>query len=602
MTSIEKQSPGKLIAFLVITVSAAIVFLPNLNSEFFLDDNILIKNNPYIRQLESVTSYLAQEDGILDREDWNDSFHTRYYRPLINFTYHIDYRLWGLNPAGFHFTNWLLHLLTSLLLYHILFKFTGNAWGALLTVLLFVLHPVQTEAVSWVSARNNIMATFFSLASFLFYTSDSGRRYIYSMALALFFFSLAIFSKEFGVMALPIFFVYDHIFQKISKYPGKSWLVYLPFIFVLGIYLLARSHVTGPLIGLPGDASFFQRFLFLPYLLMYNICLVFLPAGLHNFLVLYPTDLIALYVAGGVFGMVLVGSLIWRYQDEKLIVFGALSFLIGLFPVLNLIPTSGVTLVAMRWLYFPLAFLSFTTCRIIGSRPGRLKIGVLLLSAALLGGYSFYLNREHWHDEKGFFTREVLKFNNPLYAGAYAKILHQNGDDELADRYFRLGISTFPFLVNTYIDYSAMLIDNNRFRKALSATERGLRFAKGKESRGLLYNNKGMALSKLGMLGVAIAAFEEAVKQSPHNEGFISNLGSAYGMASEYEKSVETFQSGLLIAPDSIGIRKNLAKSYINMGEVQKAVQLLEKIPVDIREKNPGIGKLLQQAQSYRQK
>lgn len=298
--------------------------------------------------------------------------------------------------------------------------------------------------------------------------------------------------------------------------------------------------------------------------------------------------------------MVLVGSLIWRYRDEKLIVFGALSFLIGLFPVLNIIPTSAATLVAMRWLYFPLAFLSFTTCRIVGSKPGRLKIGVLLLVAALLGGYSFYLNREHWHDEKGFFTREVLKFNNPLYAGAYAKILHQNGDDELADRYFRLGIRAFPYLANTYIDYSDMLIDNNRYRKALSVTERGLRSASGKEDRGLLYNNKGMALSKLGTLGAAIASFEEAVKHSPQNAGFISNLGSAYGMVSEYDKSVEVLLSGLSIAPDSIGIRKNLARSYIDMGDVQEAIQLLEKIPADIREKNPEIEKLLQQARSCR--
>jgi tetratricopeptide (TPR) repeat protein len=304
----------------------------------------------------------------------------------------------------------------------------------------------------------------------------------------------------------------------------------------------------------------------------------------------------AVSIIGGIIGMVLIGSLIWRYRDEKYIVFGSLAFLLGLFPVMNLIPTSGVTLVTMRWLYFPLAFFCFAVCGIKGVKPGWSKIAVILLIAVFLGAYSFYLNREHWHDEKGFFTREVLKFNNHLYAGAYAKILHQNGDDELADRYFRLGIRAFPFLVSTYIDYSAMLIDNNRFRKALSVTERGLRLAKGEESRGLLYNNKGMALSKLGMLGAAIAAFEEAVKHSPQHEGFISNLGSAYGMASKYGKSVEILKAGLVVAPNSIGIRKNLANSYMNMGEYSMAVQVLEKIPVAIRGQNPGIENLLQKA------
>lgn len=592
------KSPSKLIAFSVIAVSAIFVFLPNLSSEFILDDNILIKDNPFIRQLETVSTYLAQEDGILDRHSGNENYHTGYYRPLINFTYHLDYRLWGLNPAGFHLTNWLLHLLTSVLLYHILFRVSGIGWASLLTALLFALHPVQTEAVSWVSSRNNILATLFSLASFHFYIVRHAHRYFFNLLLSVIFFILAVFSKEFGVMLLPIIFIYDRIIQKQSFLPDKSWRVYLPFGMALCIYLLARGQVTGSLLGVADNVPFIQRLIFAPYLIMYNLRLVLLPVGLHSFVVSYPNEQILLPAVGGFLGMVLIGSLIWRFRNDKLLVFGVLSFIAGIFPVLNLIPTSASSLVSMRWLYFPLAFLSFAICRMAGDQPGRLKIVGLVTVVVFLGTYSFYLNRVHWHDEKGFFTREVLQFNNHLYAGGYARILHESGRHELADMYFQRAIKTFPSMVNNYVDYSAMLIDNNQPRKALAVIEKGMRCFGSKGDMGILYNNMGMALLKLDGPGAAIASFEAAVKHSPRNTGFLSNLGSTYGMVSQYNKSVEILHRGLTIEPDSIGIRKNLANSYIKLGEYAKAIQILEVIPDNVRIENPGIEKLLRQALS----
>lgn len=598
MAATEKKIPGYLIALLVLTGTAAFVFLPNLSAEFLLDDKILIENNPFIRQLENFSTYLAQEDGVLDRDNWDESFHTRYYRPLINFTYHLDYRIWGLNPVGFHFTNWLLHLFTSFLLYHLLFRFTGNAWASLTTAVLFAVHPVQTEAVSWISSRNNILATLFSLAAFHFYTLPASRRWIGSLIPALWFFSLAIFSKEFGVMMLPILFIYDRIYQKKSAAPGKSWLSYLPFALVLVVYWGARSHVTGSMMDISAGVSFAQRLLYTPYLIMYNFVLVLLPMGLHNFLVYYPNEWAGFYAAGGMAGLFLIGSLLWRHYDDKMVVFGVLAFLVGLFPVLNLIPTSAVTLVAMRWLYFPLAFLSFAVCRLVGDQASRFKIAVLLLIAVFLGSYSHYLNREHWHDETGFFTREVLKFNNHLYAGAYARILQDKGENDLAEKYFRLGIKAIPSLVENYADYAAMLISQNQPGKALVVIKRGEHLAMSRTNKGIFYNNKGMALSKLGRPYAAIAAFEKAIALSPRNLGMISNLGSAYGIGGEYEKSVKILLSGLQLDPDSIGLRKNLANTYLKMGDFENAIGILEEIPIEVRLQNPGVENLLQRARA----
>jgi tetratricopeptide (TPR) repeat protein len=591
-----KAKTAKRIAIAVITLSAMLAFAPNLSSEFLLDDQVLIVNNPFIRQIESVSTYLAQEDGIVDRDDYGENYHTRYYRPLINFTYHLDYRLWGLNPTGFHLTNWLLHLATALLLFRLLVRVSGNVWASLLTVLLFTVHPVQTESVSWIASRNNILATFFSLACFDSYISARGRRTVILQALALLFFLLAMFSKEFGVMLLPILFTYDRIFLKKSLLPDRTWFVYLPFILALCFYLAARSMVTGPLLGTHEGVAFTQRLLFSPYLAMYNLRLIFIPLDLHNFLVSYPDKQTWLYMSGGGIGLALLSALLWYHRNNRLLLFGVFSFLIGLFPVLNIISMSAVTLVAMRWLYFPMAFLAFAAAGTIGHRPGRIKTIVLLLLTMSLGSYSFYLNREHWQGEKRFFTREAVQFNNMLYAGAYAKILSKSGIDDLSYLYFQKGIEAFPTLVGNYINYSATLIDRNLPEKALAVVDTGLQFESSKTKRGLLYNNKGMALSMLGRIDAAIAAFEKSLRYSPRNVNFVSNLGSAYGMKSDYGRAVKVFLGGLQAAPDSIGIRKNLAYTYFQMAEYQKTIQILEAIPAVTRAQRPAIAGLLGQA------
>jgi len=399
------------------------------------------------------------------------------------------------------------------------------------------------------------------------------------------------------VMLLPILFIYDRIFLKKSLLPDRTWFVYLPFILVLCLYLVTRSMVTGPLLGTPEGTAVFKRLLFSPYLVMYNLRLIFFPIDLHNFLVSYPDQQIWVYSLGGGLGLALLGLLLWYQRNNRLLLFGGLSFLIGLFPVLNIISTSAVTLVAMRWLYFPMAFLSFAAAGAIGRGQGRIRtIVILVLVIMTLGSYSYYLNREHWQGEKRFFTRETVQFNNMLYAGAYAKILSDSGKDDLAYAYFQKSIAAFPTLGENYINYSAALINGNQPEKALAVVDAGLQFEYTKTKRGLLYNNRGMALSKLGQVDASIAAFKTALKHSARNVTFISNLGSAYGQKGDHERSVKVFLGGLKVAPDSIGIRKNLAYTYIQMAEYQKTIQVLEAIPAATRAQWPAITGLLEQA------
>src|SRR3989338_2522386 len=118
------------------------LYLPSLNSEFVaLDDELLILDNPTAHGLtwENIQHAFTSYDHEL-------------YIPLTLLTYQIEYSLFGQNPIFYHITNLLLHLANTLLLFVLLRKF-ANESTAFLAALLFGIHPINTEAVMWASAR-----------------------------------------------------------------------------------------------------------------------------------------------------------------------------------------------------------------------------------------------------------------------------------------------------------------------------------------------------------------------------------------------------------------------------------------------------------------
>ena len=83
---------------------------------------------------------------------------TPYYRPVQALTYLLDYHLWGLTPAGFHLTSVLLHAGTAMLLYRLGGSLLRDARAALVAALLFAVHPIHTEAVTYIAGRSDPLA------------------------------------------------------------------------------------------------------------------------------------------------------------------------------------------------------------------------------------------------------------------------------------------------------------------------------------------------------------------------------------------------------------------------------------------------------------
>ena len=490
----------------MVIVPVALCYLPSLTGQFIRDDHDLIEKNTYIREIHPISSYFKQEDGVLKRMG---EAHTGYYRPLSNITYSIDFKIWGLDARGFRTTNVILHLLTCATLFFVLSKQFGAGWSAVLSTLIFGLHPVNTESVAFISARNNILASLFSLASLHFYANRDSRRLMLKRLLSVVCFAMGLFSKEFAALMLPIYFLYDRLVLKERVTFVRQAARFVPYIAVLVIYLIARTQATDGFLFPQPQESLLMRLLFVPYLVVYNFRLVFFPAALHAFTVEYPPGMIWPEILLGLAGLAMVGVLLYRSRPDRVVVFACLCFLMGLLPVLNLIPHSATSLVSMRWLYFPLAFLSMSFPWMLGRlRRGVFKHVMALTLITVFFGYSFYLNWRQWQDDLNLYEREVEVFNNTSYAVALAKAYQERGDSHQSWKYYRMALSAHPKEVSGYTGYASLLVEDNRPGAALALLKKASRLKMTVQERGEFLNNKGMALLGIGEYEQAMECFE----------------------------------------------------------------------------------------------
>jgi protein O-mannosyl-transferase len=195
----------------IVAVATFAAFLPVLwNSFVSWDDYDNVVNNPYLRL--GWPAYIS----------WMfTTFYTAMYQPLIWASWRLDYSIWGMNPAGYHLTNLVLHSASAVFFYFICRRFLTLPSGAILpnpdddwrltvgagfAALLFALHPLRVESVAWVTERKDVLSGFFFLWAIYCYlktNSDSSYRSRRWLIMALFAYVLSLMSKAHGI-TLPV--------------------------------------------------------------------------------------------------------------------------------------------------------------------------------------------------------------------------------------------------------------------------------------------------------------------------------------------------------------------------------------------------------------
>jgi tetratricopeptide (TPR) repeat protein len=136
------------------------LYWPVVSFDFIsLDDNLYVVENPNL-----------QKGITMEGLAWAmTTFHTANWHPLTWLSFLVDYDLFGLNPAGYHLSNLILHLLNTLLLFILLRRMTGEVWKGAAVAALFAVHPLNIESVVWIAERKNLLSTLFWILTLLAY-------------------------------------------------------------------------------------------------------------------------------------------------------------------------------------------------------------------------------------------------------------------------------------------------------------------------------------------------------------------------------------------------------------------------------------------------
>lgn len=198
--SMKWNVKGYALGILVAGLTAA-VFLPVLQGEFLhWDDHNLYVENVYYRGWSPANLQWMCSTFLLG-----------HWQPLSWMSCALDYTLWGMNPAGWHLTNLLLHMVNAVLVYFLclalLKEKAGLRGAALMAALFWGIHPLRVEAVAWLATRGYLLCTTFCLLTLLFYLQAVAQKR-YPLA-ALLFFALATVTKGIGMMLPAVLLLID---------------------------------------------------------------------------------------------------------------------------------------------------------------------------------------------------------------------------------------------------------------------------------------------------------------------------------------------------------------------------------------------------------
>jgi len=504
-------------------------------------------------------------------------------RIIPYYTFALNYHIGRLDPSGYHMINLAVHLATSTLVFvfvRLLFETPrmksearplwsdGEAFGvaeglALGAAMLFMAHPVQTQAVTYIVQRMTSLSTMFYLASVVAYIEYRLRQTPRYHLLAFLFAVAAMFSKETSftlpfalVLIETMFFGFPRTKEQWKGLlPLLGTLVIIPAFLVYGL-----SHDRG-LSGLTMETVSISR---LHYLFtQINVVRTYLRLLVwpvpQNVDYDYPvTD--SVFDAGTGLSLLLIAGLFglaWRCRGKHpLAAFGIFWFFLTLSIESSIIPIRDV--IQEHRLYLPLAGLSITLCYAVFELcRGRRRFAVAM--AIFLGTLSFltYQRNMTWRTETGMWEDVIRK--SPHKSRAYSN---------LGSCYVRQG---------EYEKARELLVRSNELEPSFEA-----------------YVNLGAIDLKLQQYDEAVRNFQKALEIDPRSAAAYNNLGVVYKDTGNFGLAEEMFHKALANHPQQVEARDNLAIIYRKQDRLEEAEQLYREILSIDPNKRSAVRNLLQ--------
>ena len=583
------------IAILIIVGSFVCAF--NLNNKLFWDDDDWIINNNFVHTIswDNIKFWLTHNTlgGV--------GMKSNYYRPFLFLTFALNYMVAGIKPLAYHLTSNFIHIFNGILVFWLLKRFDlGISKGrtlavAFLTSLIFLIHPLQTEAITYISGRGDALVAMFMLLALLFFykselttsdvqrTSDVKTSVFGYRLLAIGFLVLGLLSREtaiifpFLVLAFYVSFISKERFLKsIKQGLIKTW-PYFAVVLVYGILRLTvlnfqntLNFYTEP--NIYSENLHVRLFTFLPILWEY-LKLLIVPVGLHmeRSAIVY-TSLFQWPVWPIFLG--LIGLLAWLrhlYKNQtaafRIWFFGAALFFIPLGPVSGITPINA--LIYEHWLYLPMVgfwlIISFYMVKLLDYQDSTfLKIqGRILVTVALVVYFSFFAYQSVqrnllWGNQLAFYL-DILKYepDSSRINNNVGNIYYNKKDLENAEKYYTIAASQKDIFAEPHFNLGTML-----------------------QSRGDIYG--------------AIKLYEKAIEINPNFYYPYQNLSVIYAQQGNFTKAIENIEKLKLLLPNNPRVYYNSALVYVALNNKEQALKDLQ-VGLKYSEQDPQTGELIKQ-------
>lgn len=533
----------------VIFVIVAAAYFNTLSMNFVWDDVLYIRDNNREISLKDIPKIFLED---VDSATPNNDAVTPYYRPFFVLSLMIDKFFWNKNSFGYHFSNILLHLEVTLLIYLLLLKLFKSTKFAVSAAFLFAIHPVHSEAVAYISARTHLLCAFFYLLSFYLYLFWRERKSTIFLIASLFLFIFSMFSNEMGVTLPALILTYELCFENQKK---EIWLnagVYflIAVLYVVLRFFLLKNHfwVTWS----AGDRIFTGLTVIEKY-----IKILILPLGLKVF---YEIPLQKTLFAWDV--LISLSLLIFHIflaffflKRSKPLFFGLAWIFLTLLPVSDIPAVIYPSLLAERYLYLPsvgfsiifgasvvicsqflkqkLSFADYQICKRVVYVLGSVVI-VFFISLTICRNTPYKNDETLWQKAvqdapESIYSHYRLAVayedENRLEAAKdeYEYVFQRTPQEIVKTRllyiYKKIGLSEALFYYKLGVNYLKQGLYNSAEVYLLKSIK--------SENRAEAQNALGVVLEEKGMYADAVKHFKEAVRLNPFVEGYKTNLYQA---------------------------------------------------------------------------
>ena len=520
------------------------------------------------------------------------------YHPLTILSYAFEYNQVQLNPWLYHFDNLLLHIFNTLLVFWFARLLTKSYGASIITALLFGLHPMHVESVTWVAARKDVLYGFFFLAaciSWVYYLRKEGTKKWFCYSLTMVLFVCSVLSKPVAVSLPLVLLLLDY--WELKEWKWSVLVNKIPFLLLsvlFGLISVKTQASSGSLATTTTGYSVIERGLLGFYSLVTYLWKAALPIHLRNFypypgkpgglpavLYVYPFLILALAV------------LIWKLaRKNKVVIFGVLFFLANIILLLQFIPV-GAAIVADRYSYISYLGLFIIAGWAVSNyfkdnfsnTSGNLVMAAAIAYCLVLG-YLSYQRNEVWHDSMSLWTSNLnmlpedpdaynnLGYEYFLRGDESPDQVRKKSDYDSAVILLNKAIVLKPDFIQSFIILGEIMRSTNQYDKALqylnAATSLNNEDASPYLSKAILY-------CITHKLDSAKLNFDIALQRKPYFPEAHCSYGNYYDMTGNGDSALAQYGLALQQNPDFATVYMNRGKFYMRRNDFNDAQHDMDK-------------------------